>query len=241
VSNNPHKFAVFDIDGTIFRSGLYREVVYELLALELAPAELRDAFAHHEAKWKERQSPEAFSEYEEAMAVAFGKALPQIKCADFDEAVQSVFTRTGSHVYAYTRDLVAQLKQEGYTLIAISGSQEELVKLFAEKYGFDIWVGQHYDRTEDGSRFTGKLTFTHNGKDKLLRKIVEEHRLDFAGSVGVGDSRGDIGMLSIVEKPIAFNPERALFEHAKEAGWSIVVERKNMVYKLQRSDVFVLT
>lgn len=240
--NSPHKkFAAFDIDGTIFRSGLYREVVYELLALELAPAELRDAFAHHETKWKARQSPEAFSEYEEAMAVAFSKALPKIKCADFDEAVQSVFTRTGNHVYAYTRDLVAQLKREGYTLIAISGSQEELVKLFAEKYGFDIWIGQHYGRTDDGLTFTGEINFTHNGKDKLLRGIAAENNLDFADSIAVGDSRGDIGMLSIVDNPIAFNPERALFDHAKEAGWSIVIERKNMIYKLERNgNTFIL-
>lgn len=238
--NAPRKFAAFDIDGTIFRSGLYREVVYELLALEKAPAELSDAFSHHETSWKTRQSPEAFHDYEEAMADAFSEALPQIKCADFDEAVQSVFDRTGGHVYAYTRDMVARLKREGYTMIAISGSQEELVKLFADKYGFDIWIGQHYERDANNC-FTGKIVKTHDGKDKLLRRIVDEHGLDFAGSIAVGDSRGDIGMLSIVERPIAFNPERALFDKAKQEGWQIVVERKNMIYELQsHGNTFVL-
>lgn len=234
------KFAAFDIDGTIFRSGLYREVVYELLSTGKAPQSLMDEFAHHEADWKARRSHAAFSLYEHSMANAFDKTLPGIKCADFDEAAAAVFARVSDYVYAYTRDLARSLKADGYTLVAISGSQSELVKPFAEKYGFDIWMGQHYERGDNGY-FTGNITKTHDGKDVLLKKIVEEHGLDFSGSVAVGDSRGDIGMLSIVEQPIAFNPERELFEKAREEGWRVVVERKNMIYELHPDgNTFVL-
>ncbi len=234
------KFAAFDIDGTLFRSGLYREVVYELLVTGKAPAELAQAFSQHEIDWKTRKHSDAFKVYERVMAETFDTVLTRIKYSDFDEAAMSVFERLGGYVYTYTRDLVAELKRQGYSLIAISGSQEELVKLFADKYGFDVWVGQHYERGDNGY-FTGNIVKTHDGKDAILRRIVSEHGLDFEGSIAVGDSRGDVGMLSIVEQPIAFNPDNDLFAAAKQNNWTVVVERKNMIYQLEpNGHTFVL-
>ena len=234
------KFAVFDIDGTIFRSGLYREVVYELISANQAPDDLLKAFSQLEIDWKTRRRSDSFKIYELAMANTFDSVLPRIKCNDFDEAALAVFDRISDYVYIYTRNLVQELKQQGYYLIAISGSQEELVRPFANKYGFDTWVGQHYERGDNGY-FTGKAIKTHDGKDIILRRIVEEQELSFEGSIAVGDSGGDIGMLSIVEQPIAFNPERELFDAAKKNNWKVVVERKNMIYELEpNGHTFVL-
>ncbi len=44
-------------------------------------------------------------------------------------------------------------------------------------------------------------------------------------------------MLEFVENPIAFNPEDTLFEKAKEQGWKIVIERKNVTYELACGEV----
>ena len=234
------KFAVFDIDGTIFRSGLYREVVYELIAADKAPAELLDAFSQLEFDWKARKHNDAFKVYERAMAETFDSVLTRIKCSDFDEAALVVFDRVSDYVYAYTRDLVLKLKQQNYTLIAISGSQEELVRPFADKYGFDAWVGQHYERGNNGY-FTGNIIKTHDGKDIILKRIIKERNLSLIDSIAVGDSGGDIEMLSIVQQPIAFNPDRDLFQIAKKNNWKVVVERKNMIYELEpNGHTFVL-
>lgn len=232
MNSKKRKFAVFDIDGTIFRSGLYREVVYELIATDKAPPELAKAFSQLEINWKTRQHSDAFKIYEQAMSNTFSSALPLIKCSDFDQAARSVFERVSDYVYAYTRDLVLNLKRQNYTLIAISGSQEELVKPFADKYGFDTWVGQHYERGDNGY-FTGKTIKTHDGKGVILQRIVKQQGLSFEGSIAVGDSHGDASMLSIVEQPIAFNPDRELFDIAKQNDWKVVVERKNMIYELE--------
>ncbi len=224
-------FAVFDIDGTVFRSGLYREAIFELITANQLPSSVTDAYKPFEIKWKKRQSDQAFEEYVKVMAKAFDAALPQIRIADFETAAANVFERLSEYVYVYTRDLIVDLKQKGYTLIAISGYQDELVKPFADKYGFDIWIGQHYKRGDEF--YTGEIIKSHDGKDIILKKIVAEHGLDFAGSIGVGDTRGDIGMLSLVDHPIAFNPDRELFETAHQNNWSVVVERKNMIYRLE--------
>lgn len=224
------KFAAFDIDGTIFRSGLYREIVYELLANDQIPNEIIKDFSDFEMDWKKRRSDMAFRQYEQAMAEAVDRVLPQVKIVDFEKAAEKVLDRLGEYVYVYTRNLISNLKEQGYVMVAISGSQEELVKLFAEKYGFDIWVGQHYKRGD--TCYTGEIFKTHKGKDAILSRLAEEHSLDLSNSIAVGDSSGDIGMLSIVKTPIAFNPEKELFAAAKTNGWKIVVERKNMIYEL---------
>ena len=44
------KFAVFDIDGTLFRSGLYREVAYEMMKMGILPQEMLDIKADLEKR-----------------------------------------------------------------------------------------------------------------------------------------------------------------------------------------------
>jgi phosphoserine phosphatase len=66
--------------------------------------------------------------------------------------------------------------------------------------------------------------------------MVQKHGLGYNDSVAVGDSEGDITMLEAVSKPIAFNPTQALFDHAKTKGWEIVIERKNVIYRLENRD-----
>jgi phosphoserine phosphatase len=72
-------------------------------------------------------------------------------------------------------------------------------------------------------------------KDKALKQMVEKHHLSWPDSVAIGDSATDIKMLELVENPIAFNPESRLFKVAKSRGWPIVVERKNVIYELEKS------
>ncbi|RWZ79259.1 MAG: HAD family hydrolase [Candidatus Chaera renei] len=227
-------FAVFDIDGTLFRSGLYREVVYQLIKNHKLPSRVLQAFAPYEIRWKQRSHGNAFSEFEAAMANAFDSALPKLKISDFETAAKQVIDAHSDNVYRYTRDLARQLKNDGYFLLAISGSQLELVEPFAKRYGFDAWAGQTYER--DGQYFTGKAIKTHAQKELILKKMARRFNLTFSGSVGVGDSIGDASMLEAVERPIAFNPETQLLSVALQAGWRVVLERKNVIYHLEDRD-----
>ncbi|CAN5683619.1 HAD-IB family hydrolase [soil metagenome] len=224
------KFAAFDIDGTLFRSGLYREVVYELIRMEALPKKVLQAFAAKEQAWRKRSHGNAFYEFDRAMFEALDDHLPKLKVSYFDLAVERVIKAHRDNVYVYTRNLTRSLKAEGYMLIAISGSQTEVVEPFAKHYKFDLWVGAHYHRS--GDYFTGEVMKTHKSKDLFLKQLIETHNLTLQGSYGVGDSGGDTEMLSMVENPIAFNPEQTLFEQATKKGWKIVIERKNMIYEL---------
>jgi len=119
-------------------------------------------------------------------------------------------------------------------LFAISGSQTEIVQKIADYYGFDDFSGSTYERT--GKYFTGTKIVHLGNKHEILKKLAKRYNASFKGSLGVGDSGGDVSMLEAVDMPIAFNPDRKLFEYAQGKGWKIVIERKNVVYELEERD-----
>ncbi len=228
------KFAVFDIDGTLFRSGLYREVAYEMMKMGALSKEILEETTAKNREWRHRTHGNAFEEFDMLVVDKIDHELPHIRIDDYEEAAQIVLEKRAENVYVYTRNLLKDLKEQGYFLIAISGSQVELVGPFAKKYGFDIWVGQQWERGDE--YFTGNITKTHTNKDMIVRDLMQTHNLTTKGSIAVGDSNGDSGMLKMVDHPVAFNPTQELFENAVENGWTIVLERKNMMYTLQQSE-----
>ena len=227
------KFAAFDIDGTLFRSGLYREVARELMKMGVLDQKTVEEATAKNIAWRNRIRGNAFEEFETVLINLVDQSLPTLKIADYEAAAQKVLEKRADNVYVYTRELIKRLKNDGYFLIAISGSQVELVEPFVQRYGFDAWVGQQWERGDE--YFTGNIVKTHTGKDAILRKLVEQYDLTFKDSYAAGDSNGDVGMLSIVDYPIAINPTHELFEKAIQKGWKIVIERKNMSYTLERN------
>ncbi len=226
-------FAVFDIDGTLIRWQLYHA-----LADELARRGHLDPIQFQKVKdarldWKKRNA--SFGDYERTLVNLIDVAISTIRVEDLQDACRSVLAIYKDQVYVFTRDLIQDLKAKNYLLFAISASQAEIVGMLAEYYGFDDFGGSNYE-VKDGY-FTGKKELMlRERKPEYLKQLIKKHHGSQVGSIGVGDSESDIPMLSAIEQPIAFNPSRELFEHAKAAHWQIVVERKNMVYQLQADD-----
>lgn len=227
-------FAAFDIDGTLIRWQLYHAIADDMVKTGLIS---RDDFRHvrdMRMQWKKRTEI-SFDDYELALVRLIEDVLPKLTVADVQAASQRVIEEYKDQVYTFTRDLIQELKAKDYLLFAISGSQKEIVAMLATYYGFDDWGGTVYE-SEDG-RFTGNKDILRSSrKPEFLKELVAKHHATWEHSVAVGDSESDIPMLSIVERPVAFNPSKGLFEHAKTAGWDIVVERKNVIYRLEPRD-----
>ena len=138
----------------------------------------------------------------------------------------------GRRLHLYTRELTQHLREAGYFLLAISGSPEEILDIFLKPLGFDRAFGTVL--AMDGEdRYTGeRLSNPFEDKRRVLEAFLAETGMNLEGSVGVGDTLSDVGFLEMVEAPIAFNPNRALFEAALERRWPLVVERKDVIYSL---------
>lgn len=224
------KFAVFDIDGTLIRWQLFHAIVHSLGKQGYILRGTHEKIHAARMVWKNRETDEGFHEYEKVLVDAYLQALTTIDPADYLHIVDEVFHEYKDQTYAYTRDLVQRLKKEGYLLFAISGSQTEVVSRLAQYHGFDAAIGAEFVQ-RDGA-FTGEVITPIHDKRSALEQLVKQYCATYAGSYAVGDSPSDIAMLEMVENPIAFNPDRGLFETAKKHRWPIVVERKNVVYEL---------
>lgn len=107
--------------------------------------------------------------------------------------------------------------------------------------GFDAAIG-HTLEIRDGV-YTGRSIVNgtpHPGiawmdKVSALKRFIESRKMnvDIAQSIMIGDSEGDVPLLSFVGRPIAFNPSLPLARIARARGWRIVVERKDVVYDIK--------
>ncbi|MEK7150903.1 MAG: HAD-IB family phosphatase [Patescibacteria group bacterium] len=225
------KVAIFDIDGTIFRSSLLIELVEALIEEGIFPKATSRQYAKAYQRWLDRK--DSYEKYISGVVLAFRGHIRGVEHSDFLRVSNMVTAFHKDRVYRYTRDLIKELKHKKYFLLAISNSPKEIADTFAATMGFDKVYGRIYE-VNVKKKFTGKMLFEDLviDKAKLFRRAVEKENLVFKGSIGVGDSEADIRFLSLVDLPICFNPNKKLYEHAKRKGWRVVVERKDMIYTL---------
>ena len=225
------KVAVFDVDGTIFRSSLIIELVEVFIERGIFDASARLVYEEKKKRWLDRKGD--YDSYILSLVEAFMKNIKGVSYDDFKTASKVVMDRYKNRTYRYTRDLVKKLKRENYYLLAISQSPKGILDDFCKKLGFDKVYGRFYE-LGPSDRFTGGVVDLHliENKGTILRRAVRKEGLTLKGSVGVGDTEGDIPFLELVEKPICFNPNSKLYKEGKRNGWKVVVERKDMVYEL---------
>lgn len=224
------RFAVFDIDGTLFRWQLFHELVFELAKTKVLPRDTEEKIITAQNRWRNRESANSFHTYEMEVVDVVAKNLKGVPVQSFHAAAEQILARSGNQLYTYTRDLLKELKQQGYVLLAISGSFEEIVAPFAKQHGFDDWRASTCEQ-KDG-HFTGVAKWMALYKTEAIKEMVAQHQLSYEGSIAVGDTKSDIPLLEAVEQPIAFNPSQELLNAARQKGWKIVVERKNVIYEL---------
>jgi HAD superfamily hydrolase (TIGR01490 family) len=223
--------AVFDIDGTIFRSSLLIELVEALIARGFFPPEAEETYKSAEQDWRDRKGE--YEIYIKKVVEAFARHTKGLEYGAVADIAGEIIESKKYRTYRYTRDLVQELKGKGYYLLAISSSPKFIVDGFGYELGFDKTYGTFYE-SGPSNRFTGVITDEHliGNKSAILPRAIEKEGLSLKRSVGVGDTESDISMLDMVEDAIAFNPNRQLYRHAKGKGWKIVVERKDVIYEI---------
>lgn len=222
---------MFDIDGTVFRSSLVLELVEELVQRGVFPLEAREIYQGTKEEWQNRKGE--YEPFIRNVVLAFAKYVKGASYEEVSNIAGEVIEKNRDHAYRYTRDLIQELKGKGYFLLAISHSPKFIVDGFAYELGFHKSYGTYYE-TGASDRFTGTIQDEHMimNKSTILKRAVEKEGLTLLKSVGVGDTESDVSMLSLVETPIAFNPNRALYRHALQNKWKVVVERKDVIYEL---------
>lgn len=226
------RVAIFDVDGTIFRSSLLIQVVNKLIEKGVFPPEAKKVYEREHLRWLDREGD--YQEYIDAVVRAFVGHLKGVHYSALADAAEDIVDEQGKRTYRYTRDLIKDLKSRGYFLLAVSHSPKTVLDKFCPRVGFDKTYGMIYEIGPQEC-FTGKVIDEHLifNKANIVKRAVEKENLTLTHSVGVGDTETDISFLEMVAKPICFNPNAKLYRYAKRMGWGVKVERKDVVYDIQ--------
>ncbi len=116
----------------------------------------------------------------------------------------------GDEVYLWTRELIHSCRDHGFFLGMISGSSEDAVIPFYERFGFHEIVGSRYP-TRDGIHIAGPGDWPARDKKAVGSKMLQDHGFTAEDCViAMGDTTGDFSMLQLARWPIAFEPNGEL-------------------------------
>jgi HAD superfamily hydrolase (TIGR01490 family) len=225
-----NKIAIFDIDGTVFRSSLLVEFNKGLMRSGIIPESVLGQILDAYFAWVERRG--SYDDYIRSVVEMHLKAMQGKERKYVDAAVNLVLLQRRDRVYRFTRDLLKTLASE-YILLAVSGSPSEMVRPFGAYFGFDYIWGTEYEVDNKGV-YTGRILDRRSvdSKAEIVQSFVAEKGLSFNDSWGVGDTETDVSFLELVDHAIAFNPTAGLYAEAKKRKWRVVVERKNVIYDI---------
>ncbi|NBV76822.1 hypothetical protein EBR66_01520 [bacterium] len=225
------KVAVFDVDGTIFRSSLFVELTERLIDKGVFPQYARGVYERAHKRWIEREGD--YEAYIGGVVEAFRTHIQGVYYGIFADTAKEVVNAHWKRTYRFTRDLIQDLKMKDYFLLAVSHSPKTILDQFCPRLGFDKVYGVMYELGAQ-DRFTGEIMDEHLifNKASIVKRALEKENLTLTRSIGVGDTEGDISFLELMAKPICFNPNQKLYRYARRMDWNVVVERKDVIYEL---------
>ena len=224
-----NKLAIFDVDGTIFRKNLHFELLTHLIYAGIFQKTSKEDLNELYGEWINQEH--TYEQHRDKMLQIYEKNIVGCEERDVKKIAQKVISANYQRVHIFTRNLIRKLREE-YHLLMISGSPIEIVSGYAENFSFDDFFGSIYEIDDQGF-YTGKEVFIPVlDKGKIVEEFAKERNFSLKDSVGVGDTESDAKFLELVDRPIAFNPNKELKEIAEKKNWEIIVERKDVIYKI---------
>jgi HAD superfamily phosphoserine phosphatase-like hydrolase len=206
------KVAFFDIDKTIYNTHSF---------FQLAEYEIRKGGVKQETWDKIQKLLVRYKSGELTYSVTanmlledFASDLKDQKYIDLIEDVKEFFVSNLKNFYPYFEEILSKLK-ETHDIYIITTNAQYVTKTIVDHFGLTGFISSEFE-VIDGL-FTGKvLKSLANGKS-MVSDILTKYGKN--GSIAVGDSENDIGMLELVEYPVCISPSEELKKHASSNNW----------------------
>jgi HAD superfamily hydrolase (TIGR01490 family) len=121
------------------------------------------------------------------------------------------------------RDLIAAHRESGDTLMIISATNTFVTAPIAARFGIVHLIATEPELV--GGCYTGAVAGVpafREGKVRRLEDWLAEHGETLDGSRFYSDSHNDLPLLSLVDQPVAVDPDPILREYAEGRGWPIL-------------------
>lgn len=141
-------------------------------------------------------------------------------------------------IYKNSKNLISLLKEKNFYTIIISTAVDPII-LRAQKYfGIDDIICTKLERFNGvyTGEILGEPMFAEH-KTKTLTSFIESNNLGKSSIYVFADHETDIGILSMVNNPIATNPTLKLFKYAQDREWSMLYLNSNESFQYFKSNI----
>jgi HAD superfamily hydrolase (TIGR01490 family) len=119
--------------------------------------------------------------------------------------------------------IVEQHRLNGDTIMVITATNSFITAPIVESLGIDLLIASEGEIIN--GHYTGKpsgVPSYKEGKVTRLQQWLDQTGHNLEGSYFYSDSHNDLPLLSIVDNPIAVDPDPTLRQHALDHGWPIL-------------------
>ncbi|MDI9332313.1 MAG: HAD family hydrolase [Alphaproteobacteria bacterium] len=123
-------------------------------------------------------------------------------------------------------DLIERHRSAGDRLLVITATNEFVTRPVVERLGVPEMIAVELERDANGW-YSGEVKGVpsmREGKVQRLNQWLQSQGLSWDGidATFYSDSTNDLPLLSLVQHPVATNPDARLREHARQHGWPIL-------------------
>jgi HAD superfamily hydrolase (TIGR01490 family) len=211
--------AIFDLDETLIGGDCASLWTQEMVKLGWADA---DSFIAHEQELM-RQYAAGSLAMEDYMAFTLSplvgrtpEEVAHVVEPFVEDVIEPIF-------YSDATRCLANHRAAGDRVLVISASAHFLVNAVAARLKIEevLAIDLEVQHGHYSGRTQGVMTY-REGKVTRLRDWLQEHGEVLDGAYFYSDSRNDLPLLRIVDKPYVVNPDPTLLAHAQQAGWPIL-------------------
>lgn len=218
------RVACFDFDDTCAPDSAHRKLVEHMVGQGLLPDlhDFDEVLQSSLRAFQRREQPRSVYDGHWVRVLNSTYVAARFTRAMLHEKARTFVSELLSDRFAFTTALFEALRDEGYALVMISHGPHELMHAIAKAFGFHHAIGNVMEVDADGvfTGVDGRVPVKHQD----LRDIVDRFGYTMEGSIAIGDSVSDLGMLMAATHGIAFNPEPGLIRALAQAprGMNIV-------------------
>lgn len=210
------KLAIFDVDGTLVRSGSERAFGRHLIragrigprqlgAFSLGMIRLLPAAGIHVSKKNKCY-------------------LSGLNCEDVETLAAEFMHAWVAHNWiAPAVARLRALQARGDTVALLSGTPEFILRPLAATLGIDHFVGSIPARHQ--GRFVAALPTLHpfgDAKRTITQRLLEQFGVDWCDVSAYGDSIYDLSLLEQAGEPVVVGPDRRLRAIAQARRWEVI-------------------
>jgi phosphoserine phosphatase len=214
------RVAILDVDGTLFPGSIGLCLLDAIVKRGMCDAARADAV--YESVARHRKGVTSYDEMARTATAAYASLLRGLPQAAVTSVAAEVWSQERERLFPFVRPLIRVLSSAGFVPMVMSSSPSEIIAWLAADLGVENYRGAQFTAVD--GLFVGSTDVTLGESDsklRLLKASFPEGSLDLDGSFAMGNSPNDIGLLSRVGHPVAFEPDLPVRALAAERGWFV--------------------